>query len=373
MVFNRDGHPRRPPNAYILCRSCAGKEAANQWKSFPPSVRLFWENTAEMLANEHKLLFPDYTYQPVRGRTKKARGLSNRTGSSKVRPRRRGPYESGDKISASGPAIVHEGSHDFLATSSESGLPELSSTSGSPSAAYNCVENSCVKGPNRDGRPKAPLNGFIFFKSFSHYNTQQASRIWNNLTFEEKRWWNQIARLAKEDLQRVTLAINDIRLVNLDDPSIPEESRTLNAQPQLEQELSPALFQVDQGSLVVPPYTELPACVPLCTNHAVEDLFNGYQWEPQRSTTFQDRSLNTDTPNFADWSTLINFNSEPHSWRPWTELSTGPSPGQVSPLDLEFGLPLMHGMAATSGAESTDATFDFLHSMLGLSSVPETY
>jgi hypothetical protein len=409
-VYNRNGQPKRPPNAYILCRSWAGMEAVEGWKTMPPSERLFWENAAEMLAKEHKLFFPDYTYQPV-GRSKKAKDLLlHQTMAFRARYRQRNSYESSDGISASGLEIVHEGmDSDVVSGPITSDLATVDLVSD-PAQASDLLESTSTKTcgksrqtPDRQGRPKAPLNAFIVFKTVSRYGTHEASHIWRSLTAKEKRWWHQVASLAKEDLRRVTLAIDDIRDTMHGAGSILERP-TL---PYPEQEWSSPIASV-QGSdreLTVPTCTE---CVPLCTNHSFEDSFNGYRWEPPLmspytgasasasvlplsaneasfdgypwgSTTFQDHLFNTD-PDMpgpdVDWFTIINFNPEPAHF--WNELSTGPSPlGRLSPLDLGIGLPAASSYtrsmaqagtsgAADSGSSSVDAPMDFSRSILGV-------
>ncbi|KAI0366120.1 HMG-box, partial [Pilatotrama ljubarskyi] len=84
------GYVKRPENAFILfrrdyCRKAAAacansgisdfpkkrqadlsKESSAQWRALPPVQREYWHELAKAKAEEHKAVYPDYVYRPVR-------------------------------------------------------------------------------------------------------------------------------------------------------------------------------------------------------------------------------------------------------------------------------------------------------------------
>ena len=216
LVPNPHGDPRRPPNAYILCRKWAGRDVARAWKKLPPAEQRFWYEIAEALNKKHKQKFPDYTFKrgPKRldGLSRWQPGSSNSGSRPSLVP---SPYNSGNAVfqedhrnpeELSGPTVTDD---CYLNPSMESYTPVDASearpqplTSETSWEFYNRIKASYEeswKTLNKQGRPKYPPNAFLLFKSAHGYGSREASTLWTNMTEGEKRWWDQVADYIKHD------------------------------------------------------------------------------------------------------------------------------------------------------------------------------
>jgi len=119
MLFRKDyvsKHPRtRSGSSHQLD---INKEVKAAWGQLGESELRFWGGKAEEEKARHKLMYPDYTYQPVRKSKPKAVGNESQQQTSRLKP--------SEALHRSSPSGHSASKHNILTASTE---PEASETS----------------------------------------------------------------------------------------------------------------------------------------------------------------------------------------------------------------------------------------------------